>query len=62
MKEYLGDGVYADYDGYYIVLTTENGVSVTNTIYAELSVYQALVRYVERMKDAARQPKIGVVK
>jgi hypothetical protein len=31
-KVYLGDGVYADFDGYAITLTTENGVEVTNTI------------------------------
>ncbi len=24
-KEYIGDSVYANYDGYYIILTTENG-------------------------------------
>ena len=25
MKEYLGDSVYADFDGYGVTLTTENG-------------------------------------
>lgn len=24
MKEYLGDSVYVDFDGYYVVLTTQN--------------------------------------
>ena len=44
MKEYLGDGVYADFDGRCIVLTTEteDGRSVTNTIYLEGTVYEAL--------------------
>lgn len=45
MKTYLGDGVYADFDGYGIVLTTENGISVTNTIVLEPEVYEALVAY-----------------
>ena len=27
-KSYIGDGVYADFDGYGIVLTTEDGISV----------------------------------
>lgn len=44
-KVYLGDGVYAAFDGCHIVLTTENGVRVTNTIYLEPSVLFALDRY-----------------
>jgi hypothetical protein len=45
-KVYLGDGAYVDCDGYAIVLTTENGIAVTNTIVLEPDVYRALVRYV----------------
>jgi len=26
MKQYMGDSVYADFDGYAITLTTENGL------------------------------------
>lgn len=51
-KTYLGDGVYVDVEGAQIVLTTEDGISVTNTIYLEPHVYQALVRFViHQMKD-----------
>jgi hypothetical protein len=33
-KAYLGDGVYVEFDRFgTLVLTTENGLSVTNTIY-----------------------------
>lgn len=46
-KVYLGDGVYANYDGYMVVLTTENGISATNTIYLEPEVLAALDRYVK---------------
>ena len=52
MKTYLGDGLYADYDGYQIVLTAENGLGVTNTVYLEPDVYTALVRYHEGLVDA----------
>lgn len=45
-KTYLGDGVYASYDGYEVVLTTEDGISTTNTIFLEREVYEALVRFV----------------
>lgn len=46
-KIYLGDGVYAEFDGYGIWLTTENGLSRDNTIYLEPEVYRALVSFVE---------------
>ena len=47
-KRYLGDGVYADFDPQRgIVLTTEDGVSVTNTIVLETEVYIALERFAE---------------
>jgi hypothetical protein len=37
-KVYLGDGVYAEYDGYNVILTTENGISITNRIVLEPEV------------------------
>jgi hypothetical protein len=45
-KQYIGDGVYVEHDGYGLVLTTHNGLNVTNTIYLEPEVYRALVVYV----------------
>ncbi|UCG53606.1 MAG: hypothetical protein JSW58_08615 [Candidatus Latescibacterota bacterium] len=50
-KRYLGDGVYADYDGYHIVLTTENGITTTNTIALEPPVMEALKRYEKRLSE-----------
>jgi hypothetical protein len=47
-KRYLGDGVYAAFDGYHVVLTTENGISVQNEIALEPSVLQALNAYADR--------------
>ena len=44
-KQYLGDSVYAEYDGSGIVLTTDNGLGPTNVIYLELEVLAALVRF-----------------
>ena len=46
-KTYLGDGVYAEFDGYQIVLTTENGIDVTNRICLEPAVLAALDRFVK---------------
>jgi hypothetical protein len=44
MRQYLGDGVYVDFelDAQRVVLTTENGYAVTNTIYLETEVINAL--------------------
>jgi hypothetical protein len=49
-KRYIGDGVYVDFDGYGIVLTTENGISETNRIVLEPEVYGLLLEYVKALK------------
>lgn len=48
-KVYLGDGVYVEFDGHGLVLTTENGIEATNAIYLEPAVYSALTQYVESL-------------
>ncbi len=48
---YLGDGVYAAYDGYGIELTTNDGISVTNRIYLGPEVFQNLEEYVRRLRN-----------
>ena len=37
---YIGDGVYAEYDEYHIILTTEG-----NKIFLDTEVFRALVEY-----------------
>jgi hypothetical protein len=53
-KAYLGDSVYADYDGYHIILTTENGYAddPRNRIALEPSVLEALNHYARRIATA----------
>jgi hypothetical protein len=46
-KTYLGDGVYAEYGEYNVVLTTENGISITNTIFIGPETLQALLDYLK---------------
>jgi len=48
MKTYLGDGVYADISGNRLVLTTEDGIKATNTIFLEPEVWEALKLFIER--------------
>lgn len=52
--DYLGDSVYADFDGHGIILTTENGIEASNTIVLEPSVLQAFARYQERLGHLLR--------
>jgi len=56
-KSYLGDSVYADCDGFAVILTTENDdCGPSNIIYLEPEVIAALNRYVERLKQMTTQP------
>lgn len=59
-KEYLGDAVYVEYDGYHIVLTTEDGISTTNRICLDPDVMAALSRYgrklIEQLDKAKPSP------
>lgn len=52
-KDYLGDSVYAEFDGNGVTLTTNNGYldDPRNTIYLEPEVYRALLQFVERQKS-----------
>lgn len=46
-KQYLGDAVYATFDGYHVVLTTSDGIAETNKIYLEPAVIEALQKYLK---------------
>ena len=52
-KMYLGDSVYAEFDGYGYVVTTENGLqrhNPSNEIYFEPEVMEAFGLWVEKIK------------
>jgi hypothetical protein len=44
-RTYLGDGVYASFDGYQVWLHTWNGIEDTNAIALEPPVLEALGTY-----------------
>ena len=48
MKRYLGDAVYADFDGQRLTLTTEDGAFISNTIVLEPEVWAELVEFAEK--------------
>jgi len=56
MKRYLGDAVYVEWSMESLVLTTENGIAVTNTIYLEPEVWKALVQFVTEELKMTTQP------
>ncbi len=43
-KQYIGDSVYYAFDGHDVVLTTENGISVSNEIILEPEVVANLLK------------------
>jgi len=49
-KVYLGDGAYARFDGYALILTTEDGVETTNEIVLEPQVVMGFFAFVEKLK------------
>ena len=56
MKLYLGDSVYAKWDGYHIILTTENGLpeDPSNKIYLEEAVIYNLLKMIDTIKQQRR--------
>lgn len=50
-KHYLGDGAYVQFDGWHVVLTTENGISTTNTVCLDPHVLENFEAYVKRLKE-----------
>ena len=48
---YLGDGVYAAFDGFQIRLWTTDGISETNVIFLDPEVQVELVRFIEKIVE-----------
>ena len=51
-RVYLGDGAYAEFDGYQIWAITSDGYRDTNRIAFEPAVFEAFVRYARKVYDA----------
>jgi hypothetical protein len=50
-KDYMGDGVYIKDVGFGVELTTENGISVQNTVFIEPLTWKSMVRYMARVEE-----------
>lgn len=44
-RTFLGDGLFADFDGYQVVLTAENGIAAHDTVYLEPGVLASFKRW-----------------
>jgi len=44
-KIYLGDGLYAEFDGYQIVLKANDFENPSDTVYLDASVFNTLVKF-----------------
>lgn len=45
---YLGDGVYAGFDGYHVILSTQDGQFVQNVVALDDQVQWAYLKYLEK--------------
>jgi hypothetical protein len=57
MKTYIGDGVYAEWSGYDVTLTTENGIATTNRIVLEPEMVEHLVRWLAVARQQATEDR-----
>lgn len=54
---YLGDGLFAGFDGWQCVLYASDGVNRTNTVYLEPIVLMSFLNYVSELKQAMAEPR-----
>ena len=48
---YLGDGLYADFDGYQVELYAHNGISKTNSVFLDGTVLAAFQQYIRGVRN-----------
>lgn len=53
-KIYLGDAVYAEWKNSELILTTEDGISITNKIYLEIPIIMNLLDYIRKVDELYR--------
>lgn len=49
--EYLGDGLYVEYDGWQVRLFASTGARTTNEVFLEPDVLRAFMRYVQTIRE-----------
>lgn len=54
-RSYLGDAVYVEVENGMLMLTTSDGLHVTNRIYLERATMEALVEYYAEAKKGKKE-------
>jgi hypothetical protein len=54
VKTYLGDGLYAEFDGFQIKVYASDGIRVTNEVFFEGETITAFLEFLEQVKEMAR--------
>jgi hypothetical protein len=49
---YLGDGLYASFDGWQIELYASNGIQKTGSVFLDSDTLAAFLKYVERLQQS----------
>jgi hypothetical protein len=49
---YLGDGLYASFDGWQIELYASNGIQKTSSVFLDPDTLAAFLKYVERLQQS----------
>lgn len=57
-KDYLGDGLYVDFDGYAIRLYASNGIHTLSEVFLEPQVLESFFRYIERLKQIKKDKEV----
>lgn len=50
-KQYLGDGLYAEFNGYQIILKANNEISPSDVVYMDDSVVESFLHFIESIKE-----------
>ncbi len=58
LKMYLGDGLYAEFDGFGMWVRSENGIEVLNEVYFEPEVLNALIHHAANLQMLDEQPVV----
>jgi hypothetical protein len=49
---YLGDGLYASFDGWQIELYASNGIQKTSSVFLDSDTLAAFLKYVDRLQES----------
>ena len=58
-KAYIGDGAFVEFDGFAVVLSTEDGEQTTNRIVLEPDTLNALLEWLQAMAEELTRDELG---